>query len=141
MESGQILDASAALRFMFAGKAHVTLVSRKTGTRFTYRVSAKKGSDSLHFVSLLTGRENTRDYEFFGTVFDRQTFRHSARSSLGQHLPSTKAFGWTVAALQAGRVPETVEVWHEGRCGRCGRLLTVPSSIATGFGPECAGLI
>ena len=28
---------------------------------------------------------------------------------------------------------------HEGRCGRCGRKLTVPESIESGFGPECAG--
>jgi hypothetical protein len=26
---------------------------------------------------------------------------------------------------------------QEGRCGKCGRTLTVPSSIATGLGPEC----
>lgn len=31
-----------------------------------------------------------------------------------------------------------VEVWHEGSCGRCGRKLTVPESIANGLGPECA---
>ena len=31
-----------------------------------------------------------------------------------------------------------LEVWHEGRCGRCNRALTVPESIASGIGPECA---
>jgi hypothetical protein len=30
------------------------------------------------------------------------------------------------------------EVWHEGKCGKCGRALTVPSSILTGIGPECS---
>jgi hypothetical protein len=30
------------------------------------------------------------------------------------------------------------EVYHEGRCGRCNRKLTVPESIETGLGPECA---
>jgi hypothetical protein len=30
-----------------------------------------------------------------------------------------------------------VEFWHEGKCGRCNRKLTVPSSIESGFGPEC----
>jgi hypothetical protein len=32
-------------------------------------------------------------------------------------------------------------VWHEGRCGRCGRKLTVPESIESGFGPECASIL
>jgi hypothetical protein len=31
-----------------------------------------------------------------------------------------------------------VEFWHEGKCCRCGRKLTVPASIASGIGPECA---
>jgi hypothetical protein len=26
----------------------------------------------------------------------------------------------------------------EGKCGKCGRALTVPSSILTGIGPECS---
>jgi hypothetical protein len=31
-----------------------------------------------------------------------------------------------------------LEVWHEGRCAKCGLKLTVPQSIMTGFGPTCA---
>ena len=38
-------------------------------------------------------------------------------------------------------LPKTVEVWHEGICGRCGRKLTVPESVERGLGPECAGLV
>lgn len=34
-----------------------------------------------------------------------------------------------------------VEIWHEGKCGRCGRQLTVPESIESGFGPECVKMI
>jgi hypothetical protein len=34
-------------------------------------------------------------------------------------------------------LPECIEIWHEGKCGKCGRQLTVPSSIETGIGPEC----
>jgi hypothetical protein len=30
---------------------------------------------------------------------------------------------------------------HEGKCGRCGRLLTVPSSIESGIGPECSKIM
>lgn len=38
----------------------------------------------------------------------------------------------------AGQDLPECEVWHEGRCGRCGRKLTVPESIETGIGPDCA---
>jgi hypothetical protein len=30
---------------------------------------------------------------------------------------------------------------HAGKCGRCGRKLTVPQSIETGIGPECASIM
>jgi hypothetical protein len=32
-------------------------------------------------------------------------------------------------------------VYHEGRCGACGRRLTTPESISSGLGPVCAGRI
>jgi hypothetical protein len=34
-------------------------------------------------------------------------------------------------------LPESLEIWHEGSCLRCGRKLTVPESIESGYGPEC----
>lgn len=43
-------------------------------------------------------------------------------------------------AIAGGVIPPSLEVWHEGRCGRCGRALTVPESIASGIGPVCEGL-
>lgn len=47
---------------------------------------------------------------------------------------------WTGHMAQDKELPEQIEVWHEGRCGRCGRRLTVPESIANGLGPECIKL-
>ena len=56
---------------------------------------------------------------------------------------SFQAFAWFLASLSrpGTELPEQLEFWHAGRCGRCGRRLTVPASIASGFGPECAGRI
>ena len=31
------------------------------------------------------------------------------------------------------------DVHHEGKCGKCGRPLTVPESVKTGLGPICSG--
>jgi hypothetical protein len=42
-----------------------------------------------------------------------------------------------MAGRREGILGATLEFWHEGRCGRCGRRLTVPDSIASGYGPEC----
>ena len=49
------------------------------------------------------------------------------------------ALNWLVGKLAAGKLPDTVEFYHAGKCGCCGRTLTVPESIVTGLGPVCAG--
>jgi rRNA maturation endonuclease Nob1 len=34
-----------------------------------------------------------------------------------------------------------MDVYHLGRCGKCGKALTEPESISTGLGPICGGRI
>ena len=140
---GQFTDAAAVLRFVRAGKATITLRSKKTETRFTYRIT--QSEDGLaYFVGLLTGSDNESNYSYLGRI-SRDIFwlgRKVPRAGdIGKDAPSAKAFDWTWRKLVRGELPEQLEVWHEGRCGRCGRKLTVPSSIAAGFGPECQGKI
>jgi hypothetical protein len=135
---GQLTTAELALTFVLAGRARVTLVSEKTGTRFTFRVSQPNG-DGPHFVSLLRGDDNEGDFEFFGTIFEGRRFAHGRKARITADAPSAKAFAWAWGHLAAGRMPPGCQVWHEGRCGHCGRALTVPESIETGFGPVCMG--
>lgn len=137
---------SLALAFALAGRARLTLVSQKTGTRFTYRIG-KKDTDrgAIYFVSLLSGANNEADFVFLGTIFTHKDagkpsfYVHSQKSSVGRDAPSARAFAWAWASIAQGVIPQGCEVWHEGKCGHCGRALTVPESIATGFGPVCAG--
>ena len=136
--AARLTDPAAVRRFLTAGKARVTLVSTRTGTRFTYRVRAARYTEGLYFVDVLTGSDNTADYTFAGTLTARG-FRHSPKAGIGADAPSVRAFGWAAERLDGDALPAGLEVWHEGRCARCGRVLTVPESIASGFGPECAG--
>jgi hypothetical protein len=48
-------------------------------------------------------------------------------------------FDYVLNKLKTNKTTE-FEVWHEGKCGKCGRALT-PSSILTGIGPECSKVI
>ena len=52
---------------------------------------------------------------------------------------SVQAFIWFLNRIEADKPTDGFEFWHEGKCGRCGRKLTVPESIEAGIGPECAG--
>lgn len=139
MNTQLILTAVSA--FVFGGKAIFTIVSRATGTRFTYRVTKGKergASPAPYFVSLLTGPDNTSDYSYIGCVFPSHphVLVLTKASAAGPDAPSVKAFRWLLKCIEADRF-SSIEFWHEGRCGRCGRRLTDPESIASGFGPEC----
>jgi hypothetical protein len=125
----------ALTTFATAGNATFTVTSRKTGNRFTYKVR-KPNPDGPAFVALLSGPDNESDYQFLGTIFPDGTYRHGRKSRISSTAPSAIAFDWVWK--HATNLPEAVEVHHEGKCCRCGRKLTVPESIESGIGPECA---
>lgn len=136
----RIEDATAARTFILAGRARVTLVSGRTGARFTYQVRMNDRDPTIWFVSVLAGASNVDDYRFLGTIFGRSNpsaFVHGRKSSFADDAPSSRAFAWAWRFLAKGEAPPECEVWHEGRCGKCGRVLTVPESIASGIGPVC----
>jgi len=125
------------LAFVLAGNAIITIESGHTGQRYTYRVRQPK-TPGPHFVQLLTGPDNTSSYTFIGTIFEGRTYVHSRKSPVSEKATSAVAWAWLWGLLARGHeLPEALGVWHEGRCGRCGRLLTVPESLTIGLGPEC----
>jgi hypothetical protein len=137
------MDFDGFRRFALAGNATFTVVSL-TGNRFTYRVRASKKDAAIRFVSLLTGSNNETNYSFLGVLIPTQSeplYRHANRSDISPDAPGAKGFAWFWERIAQGRLPSNVTVHHEGRCGRCGRKLTVPESIASGLGPECATMM
>jgi hypothetical protein len=156
---GRLLSGHRA--FVYGGNATFTLVNASRGTRLTFHVVAaplregslregtpregtpREGTPEAHFVRVLTGPDNTKDYAFLGTVFGASTGRaryvHSRKSQISPDASSAKTAEWLVSRLDNGGLPATVEFWHEGRCCVCGRKLTTPESVAAGIGPTCAG--
>lgn len=134
--TAQITDPATALKFMLAGKATLTVKSEATGNHLTFQVrqwrKAKYGT--MHFVSVRTGN----DYAKIGVVRDRTDLSlGGAKSDLPFSDPRVRGFGYVFDHLKHQRLPPKSEIWHEGACGRCGRPLTDPESIARGIGPEC----
>lgn len=122
--------------FMKAGKALFTVVNETTDGRFTFKVK-KLEDKEIYFVSVLNGPDNYSNYRYVGTIFGSD-FRATAKS-MSKEAPAFKAFAWLFRNAQT--LPENVTVLHEGKCGRCGRKLTVPDSIKSGYGPECIHFI
>jgi hypothetical protein len=137
------------LYFMLAGKAVFTVVNESTGNRFTYKVVKARDAkpQGPWFVKVLCGPDNMRHYKYLGCVWlnhpdQGPVYVHGKKSRISHEADSARAFAWTLRRLAGvGVLPDCIKVYHEGRCGRCGKRLTVPQSIEDGYGPECVKLI
>jgi len=136
---GRFTDVDKLVRFAQAGKSTLTLKSTKTEKRFTYRITESEDGRKF-FVALLNGPDNENDYQYLGFL-DWGKYVHGSKSKVSKTAASVVAFTWAWNHFAKGRIPEGLEVWHEGRCGRCNHKLTVPESIETGFGPECSQIM
>ena len=126
--------------FITAGRAVFTLQGRES--RYTFRVSRAnpRAPGSALFVSMLTGPDNTADYTYMGMLDEHSGYlRLTHASTYTPESTPVKALRWALPILwQGGSLPAPARLVRIGKCGRCGRALTVPSSIDAGIGPECA---
>lgn len=144
--SRQIKQPTMLLLHITAGRSILTVRSHKTMKRYTFRFrrpDAKPGWQTRPiWISVLGGPEEGHIWSFLGTIWPTTQpwkFNLSAKSTVPSEDQSVRAIRWI-----ASHLPNAVDVlmedadwWHEGRCSRCARRLTVPESIESGFGSEC----
>lgn len=108
---------------------------------FTYRVT-KSDDGNVFFVNSLRGPDNTKDYAYLGLMNPLDgSVRTTAKSKFAGSLITYLANRVFIAVRCGDQHKIVATGWkmhHEGRCGRCGRLLTTPESITRGIGPVCA---
>ena len=153
-------------RYLLGGRATITVLNTETGERRTIKVKATRAKvddgwavNSAFFVSVMTGSDNVEHYTYVGLVpsyaaqsADRYyRFKRADKPLAPKAASGANGFAWLWSLIHGrnsdgkarkpsdnniGEYPK-VQVWHEGRCGCCGRPLTVPESIARGIGPVC----
>jgi hypothetical protein len=129
---GHKLNNEDAIKFIFAGNSTSTFLNTRSDNRFTFKVKKAKDSD-LYFVSVLTSPDI---YTYMGTI-SNGLYKHGRKSTIFNTAQSVKVFEYVLKNLMKLSLPSFIEIWHEGKCGKCGRTLTVPDSIINGLGPEC----
>ena len=145
--TGGVVPAEKVRDYVLAGHSTLTLENPESGGRFTFRVDAPKEidgngvkrrnfKDPIRFVSVLIGPDNTSNFRYIGFVRN-DDFRAGGKGN--SSAPSFMAFDWFWKRVARGIDYAPVLPYHDGRCGRCGRKLTVPQSIEAGIGPVCAG--
>lgn len=141
--------------FILAGRAVFTLelgkeFSEKWGLplHYTYRINKKEATERFpeqYFIGLLTGPDNMNDYTYMGVVQRngnvKLTRKSRYKADSWPYRLIVRALACVFADKQQALLDAGFDMHHEGKCGRCGRPLTVPSSVLSGFGPECIKLI
>lgn len=147
----QIKQPTLLLMHVIAGRSILTVES-VTKERFTFRFNRpdeQPGKTRPIWVNVLGGPDD-RAWSFLGTIWpapsgssDPWTFRRSPKSKVDPRGTVFRACQWIAERLpqRPDELMEKATWWHEGRCGRCARRLTVPESIESGFGPECSRIL
>ena len=136
-----LIDHASALDFILAGNSTFTILSKKTETRFTFKITNDKKNVNHYYVNLMNGSNNETDYIWLYDIYldgGFPTLSHKKKWGLNNEQPSWIALKYVIEHLLLNIPMPNLEIWHEGRCCRCGRKLTVPESIQSGIGPECA---
>jgi hypothetical protein len=148
-----IIAATHLKKFVFGGQATFTVVSESTGKRLTFQIMYPKKKiinqngkevkvidrESVMWVSVLTGNDNTSSYSYIGFINKSKTaFVHGGeKTRIGRDAVSVLVITKMIKLISEGEIPKNATFYHEGSCGICGRMLTVPKSILTGIGPDC----
>jgi len=149
-----------ALTFLFAGRCATTFEDVLTGQKWTFSIKQKVEMGYVTDTDK-AGHEQKRwtivkrfpkwyvrlrlagETPYVGEVNvegDELIFRATKSTNTAYVTAEiVNTFGDALRDLTAGvDRSHQLRIWHRGFCGRCGRPLTVPSSIATGIGPDCA---
>jgi hypothetical protein len=127
-----------------AGQLTLTVTSKVTHEHITVKATCKARNDA--------GQWKRVPFEFATHVFfvvpsavwgDRiGTFRPTTGYFYEDNAADPKRVWAAIAALKfacTGEMHLQAEYAEADKCGRCGRELTDPESIARGIGPECYG--
>ena len=151
MLTKEFVTAGRAIFTLEVPESFINATTHRTPPKphYTYRVKFKKangGFQDTYFVQLLTGPQNTKDYTYVGILLHQEgKIKLTGKSAFNQDSWAVKLLDKVLARVWAGeghKVEETgFKLYHEGRCGRCGRVLTVPESIEGGIGPICREIL
>ncbi len=114
-----------------------TIENPATGGHRTFQIRTQ--ADDARFapgkriVALLSGPDNTSDYQGFGFV-------ENGRIKVWRKKQDTVFVKFAHMLANPKYWEDKGLVYHfEGKCRRCNRTLTTPESIESGIGPVCGG--
>jgi hypothetical protein len=145
----RIYDNLTLFNEMFGSQLVTFSMVSHTGQRKTFQVKRAdpRGTGFGWFVSQLTGPDNRLSYTYLCMLQARgkddvPTIKLTAKSPIAAFdHEGVAAFNWLFRnAISDLDKLNQCQLWKACNCRRCGKLLTVPSSIEAQIGPTCRDL-
>ncbi len=114
--------------------APFTIRSKKSGKDYTFKVSQVpfKNSNYIH-IKVETEYLN---FKYMGWYRDGKIIN----KKLEVNTPASQAVSWFLRQMFSNNfdnLNQSVDIFHLGKCLKCGKTLTDSNSIEVGFGPVC----
>lgn len=120
--------------------AAFTIRSKRTGKDFTFKVSQIpfKGVNYLHIKT----ETEYLNFRYTGWYRDGEVVRKDKNTGKTNPVttPASSAVAWFLRQLFAGNyagLDSGLDIFHLGKCLKCGKTLTDSQSIEIGIGPVC----
>ena len=134
-----MISHTAFPKAMLAGRARLTITNPVTGQWVKIRMRQRKDKRTgepgvCFFVSLALLQDGDQGHRYVGAYF-----ADSGRFSPGRDCSAREReiAEFLLSAIRNPARLQRAEIEHAGQCLHCGRTLTVPESIRSGYGPEC----
>ena len=123
-----------SIKFMLGGNARFNLEREKTC--YSYHITRKHTTDNSKVWRVHVVRGNKDYYTgYIKVVGNKLKYRHNA--NWGDDDTDAGIYILTAFIRNRNNPNNDILMYHTGRCGCCGRLLTDKKAIERGFGHEC----
>jgi len=120
--------------FMFGGNCTFTIQNQKSCGY--YKLFRKHTNDGSKVWQLYLKQSNKNIYcGYFKIANNKLTYKHNTKYGITESDPRIQLILDVIH--NRNNLPETVSIFHVGRCAHCGRMLIDPQSMKLGFGPKC----
>jgi len=114
--------------------APFTIRSKKSGKDYTFKISQVPFKDN-NYIHIKVETEYL-NFKYMGWYRDGKIIN----KKLEVNTPASQAVSWFLRQMFSNNfdnLNQSLDIFHLGKCLKCGKTLTDSNSIEVGFGPVC----
>lgn len=135
------IEQSTALEVLLAGNSEFILHSTKTNEDFRFKLCKQKKKDNANEFIYFVNYWLNGEYVYAGLLWFTESeakFSTGKNGKMPANSKEIKSLLFVINKLFNQETVQFLEIYHTGRCSKCGKKLTDLDSMLTGLGPTCS---